>query len=235
MQLFFLSNIDYNSQELIFDKTESQHLAKVLRKQTNDRIFVTNGQGVLLEGELTLVSEKKCMAKVIDQNYYEKKSPQITLAIAPTKSLDRIEWMLEKITELGFDELVPIVCDHSERKILKTDRLQKIALSALKQSNQFWLPEIHKLTSFKDFIQHAKGIKLIAHCEDNSKRNSLKNILLSNNHYTILIGPEGDFSPSEITLAKQYGFQSLSLGETRLRTETAGLVAVCGIRLKYQG
>ncbi len=231
MQLFYNPTLNTSQTEVVFDAIESRHLHKVLRKQTGDAVHVTNGEGYLFNCQLTLATDKKCVANIINHDFKVSHKPKTTLAVAPTKSLDRLEWVLEKITEIGIDVFVPILCEHSERKLLKTDRLQKIAISAIKQSQQLWMPKIHELTPYASFVKQATGTKFIAHCEDDTEKNILTSQLNNAEHYTILIGPEGDFSPKEIALAKTNGFIPVSLGNNRLRTETAALVAICGIRM----
>ena len=155
---------------------------------------------------------------------------RLHLGIAPTKLNDRFEWFIEKVTEIGIDEITPIICERSERKIIKQDRLEKVAIAAMKQSNQTYLPKINQATALNDFIKDSSAqCKLIAHCE-NHQRLALNNIPMTQS-YDVLIGPEGDFSPNEIELALQHQFKPLSLGLNRLRTETAGIVICQSISL----
>ena len=225
MQLFYNPEINENSQFFSFDREESKHIIKVLRKKDTDILFVTNGLGFLFKTEITLASDTKCTVKIIS---FEKEKPmpyQLHLVVAPTKMNDRFEWFLEKATEIGVTEITPIICDHSERKQIKTDRFDKIILSAMKQSNQLYLPKLNEPIAFKDFIKvKNEGLQLIAHCEEQNKK-SLKNVLKPNEKITILIGPEGDFSPKEIQLALEQNYIPITLGTTRLRTETAAIVA----------
>lgn len=225
MQLFYNPNIDENTDSFTFDKDESRHIIKVLRKKDGDILFVTNGSGYLFECEITLASDNKCSVKI---NSFEKKSPSkyhLHLAVAPTKMNDRFEWFLEKATEIGIQEITPIICDRSERKVINKERFDKIILSALKQSNELYLPKLNKAISFKEFLKHKNtGLQLIAHCEETNKK-TLKSVLKPNEDVTVLIGPEGDFSTKEIEMALESGFIPVSLGNTRLRTETAALVS----------
>ena len=225
MQLFYNPEINESSQFISFDKEESKHIIKVLRKKDTDILFVTNGLGFLFKTEITLASDSKCTVKIIS---FEKEKPlpyQLHLVVAPTKMNDRFEWFLEKATEISISEITPIICDHSERKQIKTDRFDKIILSAMKQSNQLYLPKLNEPVAFKDFIKIKKeGLQLIAHCEENEKK-SLKEVLKPNENITILIGPEGDFSLKEIQLALDHNYIPITLGNTRLRTETAAIVA----------
>jgi len=224
MQLFYAPDIDVNNNEFIFDKEESKHIVKVLRKQESDILHITNGKGFLFISEITLASERKCVVKIVEHQFFEKHPYKIHMAVAPTKMNDRYEWFLEKATEIGFDEITPIICDHSERKIIKTERFDKILISAMKQSNQFYLPKLNDPIKFSDFIkQDISGQKFIAHCEETSKK-ELKNEIKPNQNYTLLIGPEGDFSNNEIEKALATNFLPVALGNTRLRTETAAIV-----------
>ncbi len=225
MQLFYNPEINETSEFFSFDKEESKHIIKVLRKKDTDILFVTNGLGFLFKTEITLASDTKCTVKIIS---FEKEKPlpyQLHLVVAPTKMNDRFEWFLEKATEIGISEITPIICDHSERKQIKTDRFDKIILSAMKQSNQLYLPKLNEPIAFKDFVKTKnQGLQLIAHCEENEKK-SLKDVLKPNENITMLIGPEGDFSLKEIQMALDHNYIPVSLGNTRLRTETAAIVA----------
>lgn len=225
MQLFFNSNIKTSDTFFQFDKEESKHIIKVLRKKTGDSIHITNGNGNLFHSKITVESEKKCEVQIQTIDQFEPKKYKLHIAIAPTKMNDRFEWFLEKATEIGVDEISPIICEHSERKVYKTDRAEKILQAAMKQSNQFFLPKINTPISFSEFIKNTTdGEKFIAHCEENQK-DSFKSRCQPNQNILILIGPEGDFSSKEINLALKNNFIPVSLGNTRLRTETAGVVA----------
>jgi 16S rRNA (uracil1498-N3)-methyltransferase len=225
MQLFYNPNIDETTKTFSFDKEESKHIIKVLRKKDSDILFVTNGSGYLFETEITLASDSKCTVTVIS---FEKKPASkfhLHLAVAPTKMNDRYEWFLEKATEIGVSEITPIICDRSERKVVKNDRFDKIILTAMKQSNELYLPKLNEAITFKEFLKREnEGLQLIAHCEETDKK-TLKSVLKPNESVTLLIGPEGDFSEKEIALAIDKKFIPVSLGNTRLRTETAAIVA----------
>lgn len=206
---------------------ESWHCAKVLRKRPGDAIAVIDGKGNFYKAQLSLVHEKKCEAKITEgpveqtkRNYY------FHLAIAPTKQIDRIEWMIEKAVEIGIDEISFIQCKNSERVVLKHDRILKIVESAVKQSLQAFIPKVNELVSFKDFISSGGAHqKFIAHCIDDSKL-EFKTQSFTDKSTLILVGPEGDFTKEEVDAALKNNFVPVSLGETRLRTETAGLYAV---------
>ncbi|HLV14077.1 MAG TPA: 16S rRNA (uracil(1498)-N(3))-methyltransferase [Xanthomarina sp.] len=227
MQLFYNPNISENSIDIVFDKDESRHITKVLRMREGDTLKITNGTGSFFDAEISVVTPKQCIAKILKEEKVKPLPYHLHLAVAPTKLNDRYEWFLEKATEIGVSEITPIICDHSERKVIKPERYQKIIQSALKQSLKAHLPVLNEAVSLKNFIESTSsndGICCIAHCEENDK-NSLKSVLKPNTKITILIGPEGDFSPEEIELALKSGFIPVSLGNTRLRTETAAVVA----------
>ncbi|MBC7748098.1 16S rRNA (uracil1498-N3)-methyltransferase [Flavobacterium omnivorum] len=225
MQLFYSPTITEATEIFSFDKEESKHIIKVLRKKDTDILHVTNGLGYLFTTEITLASDSKCTVKIIS---FEKAPPskfRLHLAVAPTKMNDRFEWFLEKATEIGIHEITPIICDHSERKVINIERFDKILLAAMKQSNEVYLPKLNNAVTFKEFINlKQEGLKMIAHCEETNKK-SLKSVLKRNQELTIIIGPEGDFSEKEIALALTNEFIPVSLGNTRLRTETAAIVA----------
>jgi 16S rRNA (uracil1498-N3)-methyltransferase len=225
MQLFYNPNINESSENFSFDKEESKHIIKVLRKKDSDILYVTNGLGYLFKTEIVLASDSKCSVKIVS---FEKKEPskyQLHLAVAPTKMNDRYEWFLEKATEIGIHEITPIICERSERKVINNDRFDKIILAAMKQSNELYLPKLNPAVPFKEFIKkNNDGIQLIAHCEETDKK-TLKTVLQTNQNVTIVIGPEGDFSDKEIALALENKYIAVSLGNTRLRTETAAVVA----------
>jgi len=225
MQLFYNPTIDETTENFSFDKEESKHIIKVLRKKDTDILFVTNGLGLLFKTEITLASDNKCTVKILSFEKTEPSKFQLHLAVAPTKMNDRYEWFLEKATEIGVHEITPIICDRSERKVVNKERFDKILLTAMKQSNALFLPKLNEAISFKEFMKHKNnGIQLIAHCEETGKK-SLKSVLKTNENITLLIGPEGDFTEKEIALAVENNFIPVSLGNTRLRTETAAIVA----------
>ena len=216
MQLFYSKDITDNEKQFTFNKEESKHIVKVLRKKAGDLLNVTDGKGYIFTCKITMDNAKTLQ---------EAPKYKLHLAIAPTKMNDRYEWFLEKATEIGISEITPIICDHSERKVVKLDRFNKILESAMKQSLNCYLPILNEPVLFKDFVkQDFSDTKFIAHCEETDKV-SLKKSLQPNTDYLILIGPEGDFSSKEIDLALEQNFKPVTLGETRLRTETAGIVA----------
>ena len=223
MLLFFDSDIEANFQNFTFDKSESRHISKVLRKNVGSQITITNGKGLEWKGEITSILNQKVEAKKITSLQYSNKKKHIHLAVAPTKSNDRMEWLIEKVTEIGVSSITPILCDHSERKIIRKERLIKIAISALKQSQQFFLPEINSMMTFKNYIKSINHPALIAHCGKSSKI-ELKNYNWESEQIHLLIGPEGDFSLKEIKDAISAKLIPVSLGQQRLRTETASIL-----------
>lgn len=224
MQLFYFPTLTEETKSFSFSREESKHIIKVLRKKTDDILFVTNGLGYLFSTRISIASENNCMVEITSFEKHESPKIRLHLAVAPTKMNERYEWFLEKVTEIGIQEITPIICDHSERKIIKTERFEKILLSAMKQSNQYFLPKLNPPISFKEIIkQYINGQKFIAHCYENEKKN-FKNSFNLKEDILLLIGPEGDFSTEEVTLAIQNNFKPVSLGNTRLRTETAAIV-----------
>ncbi len=224
MVLFFDATLEESHADVTFSKEESKHLTKVLRKRAGDPICITNGRGLEWQGVLTHVAANSARAKKNHTHQHSPPKKQIHLAIAPTKNNNRMEWLIEKLTELGVASITPLRCNHSERKVTKLLRLEKIAIAALKQSQQFFLPELHSLTPFYDFIKNDIQNGYIAHCEKSAKT-PLADCPLNQQTITLLIGPEGDFSPDEINAAEAAGIRSVSLGAQRFRTETAGLLA----------
>jgi len=224
MHIFYTPDLSGNTYTL--DETESKHCVRVLRLEKGDEIMLVDGRGGFYTAEISDPNPKRCDVTVVksEQNFGERRF-QVHLAIAPTKNIERIEWFLEKATEIGINRVIPLLCRYSERKEIKNERLEKVMVSAMKQSLKAYLPQLDDLTKFKDLInQPFEGQKFIAHCEE-QHRDLLKNLVVPNQNYLILIGPEGDFSTDEIEMALKAGFQPVSLGESRLRTETAGLVA----------
>ncbi len=227
MQLFYNPEIAANAQEASFPKDESKHIVKVLRKREGDVLDITNGSGNFIKAEIIHASPSNCRVKILEVSTEQPFPYHLHLAVAPTKLNDRYEWFLEKATEIGISEITPIICDHSERKVVKEDRYERIIQSAMKQSLKAYLPKLNEAISFSAFIESQEDSaadRFIAHC-DETQRFSLKQKLKSGNDVLILIGPEGDFAPEEIELALKTGFIPVMLGEQRLRTETAAVVA----------
>jgi 16S rRNA (uracil1498-N3)-methyltransferase len=225
MQLFYNSDLKATDTVFTFDNNESKHIIKVLRKRKGDELWITNGEGYLFRAKIIDDSIKQCKVELISSKKTHPKSHWLHLAVAPTKMNDRFEWFLEKATEIGVDEITPIICDRSERKILKLDRMLRVIESAMKQSLQTYLPKLNEPVSLSEFLEKpTTGLLFIAHCED-SERHELKRRVGADQDVTILIGPEGDFTPYEIKNAMSKGYTPVAMGKTRLRTETAAIVA----------
>lgn len=231
MQLFYNPSISETEKLFVFDKEESKHIIKVLRKKESDILFVTNGLGYLFKTEIALASDSKCTVNILSFEKQEPSKYHLHLAVAPTKMNERYEWFLEKATEIGIQEITPIICEHSERKIIKKDRFQKIIESAIKQSLHCYIPKLNEPITCKEFVKKEfNSQKFIAHCEEINKKSLKKELKISEN-VLILIGPEGDFSVKEIKMALDNKFIPVSLGMTRLRTETAAIVACHSVAL----
>ncbi|MCW4470255.1 16S rRNA (uracil(1498)-N(3))-methyltransferase [Flavobacterium sp. MFBS3-15] len=235
MQLFYNPDIQPGDSTFTFDKEESRHIVKVLRKKEGDKIHITNGKGQLFTSEVLFANEKKCGVNIIAEESFEPTSYSLHLAVAPTKMNDRYEWFLEKATEIGIHEITPLICEHSERTNFKADRFEKILQSAMKQSAQFYLPKLNETVPFSAFVNaQREGQLFIAHCEETDKK-LLKTALQPKQQVTLLIGPEGDFSTKEIKLAMDKNYIPVSLGNTRLRTETAAVVAAHSVAFVNEG
>jgi len=231
MQVFYQPEIPTGAHHL--EPEESRHCIKVLRKQSGDIIHITDGKGFFYTANIVKADPRQCTFKIIEKNPESKKNHHIHIAIAPTKNLDRTEWFVEKAVEVGVDEISFVICENSERKILNPDRLERKAISAMKQSLKASLPTLHAAIHFHDFLEKLSTIdvKYIAYIDKENPSPHLKTLLHPKQSYCILIGPEGDFSPNEVALAQQKGFQTVSLGNSRLRTETAGIAACVMLNL----
>lgn len=217
---------------------EAKHCTRVLRLGTGDEIHLTDGKGFLYRALITVATPKRCQFRIEEKQKYEKPwSGHLCIAMAPTKNMDRTEWFAEKATEIGVDAFYFLDCKFSERKVLKTERIRKIVVSAMKQSQKGLLPEMHEMIPFMTFLRDVtsqfKGQKFIAHCYEGSKP-LLQQVVNRGEEVLVLIGPEGDFSIDEVNAAEKYGFQPISLGKSRLRTETAALAAVHILNLANQ-
>ena len=237
MQLFYCSDIISDSL-CTLDQEESRHAVRVLRMREGDSMDVTDGRGSIYNCRVVTADDRACVVNVIGQKLSISNSQfSIHLAVAPTKNPARMEWLVEKAVEVGVGEITLLQCDHSERSFLKTDRLERIALSAMKQSLHTVLPEIHSAVNLKDWLTQIYkpasplALKFIAHCDADSPRVPLTSVLQPGKDAVVLIGPEGDFSSEEIDLALECGFQPISLGPSRLRTETAALYAVTAFNI----
>ena len=226
MQLFYAA--DFTAPEYMLSEEESRHAVKVLRLEEGDTLHITDGRGNLYRCEVASAHQKHCLVRVVEHfAEFEKIPYNLTMAVAPTKNIDRYEWFLEKATEIGVAEFVPLVSEHSERKVIKHEREEKVIASAVKQSLKAYHPVLAELTLFEEVVcKSFAGRKFIAHCGDAIKEKKyLASTLRKGEDALILIGPEGDFSPEEINFALQNGFKAISLGRERLRTETAAVVA----------
>lgn len=212
-------------------ESESKHCINVLRHKIGDIITIANGKGQYFRGTITDAHPKRCQIEAIETINHPKNESKIHLAVAPTKNIDRFEWLVEKAVELGVDEITPLLCQHSERKKLRIDRIERIAVSAMKQSLKAYMPVINELTPFQKFIDSINPTETyLAHCYDEEKQ-LLKNTYPAQTNAVLCIGPEGDFSLQEVEFAKERGCRMISLGSSRLRTETAGLAACHTIHL----
>lgn len=232
MHLFYTPDITTDTYTL--NEEESKHCVRVLRLNEGDKIQLIDGVGGFYEAEITDNNPKRCSVKIIEhKKEVGKRNWHLHIAIAPTKSMDRLEWFVEKATEMGIDEISLINSNNSERNIVKTERIQKVAISAIKQSLKAYLPKINEVVNFKILIAGAKdfkGEKLIAHCQSTGLPH-IKTQYTSKQNALVLIGPEGDFTIDEVKFALENGFKEISLGESRLRTETAALYACAALNV----
>ena len=227
MQLFYAA--DFTAPEYILSEEESRHAVKVLRLVEGDTLHITDGRGSLYRCEVVSAHQKHCLVRVVEQfEEFEKLPYRLTMAVAPTKNIDRYEWFLEKATEIGVAEFVPLVSEHSERKVVMAEREEKVITAAVKQSLKAYHPVLAEITPFAKLVcTEFAGRKFIAHCGDAVKeKRYLASTLRKGEDALILIGPEGDFSPEEVQLAVANGFEEITLGTQRFRTETAAVVAV---------
>ncbi len=228
LPFFYKADIDIPATAVVLDEDTSKHIVQVLRMQNGEQLQLTDGKGNLFTATITDNNRKKCSVKVIKTINYQLSTINITIAISLLKNTNRFEWFLEKATEIGVTEIIPLVCERTEKTAFKFERMKTILVSAMLQSQQTHLPILHDPEKFDKQVakQFNNCVKYIAHCEDeNNKQQLTTKLLNSSTAKLILIGPEGDFTNEEITLAIQHNFTPVSLGNTRLRTETAGVVA----------
>ena len=232
MSLFYVPTLSFVH---VLPEEESQHAVKVLRLQVGEEITLIDGAGGFFKAKITNPHPKHCSFEITETILeYGKRDFNLHIAIAPTKNIERLEWFIEKATEIGIDEITPIICRFSERKVIKAERLEKIIVSASKQSLKAYFPKLNPLCSFDELIKNQQASqKFIAHCYDEDKR-LLQNEVQKSNDVLILIGPEGDFSREEVQKAMSAGFIPVSLGNSRLRTETAGVVACHTVSLRNE-
>ncbi|MGF1922736.1 MAG: 16S rRNA (uracil(1498)-N(3))-methyltransferase [Bacteroidia bacterium] len=225
MHIFYTP--DLSTDYFTLDEDESRHCNKVLRLGLGDVVHLIDGKGGLYEAEISAIGKKNVQLKVIrKQSEFGKRNHYLHIAIAPTKNIDRFEWFLEKATEIGIDEITPLICERSERKTINELRLDKVITSATKQSLTAYHPKLNPATAFSEMVKKEfSGARLIAHCLEDSAKNFVDQMVSQHQSCLIFIGPEGDFSRRELDSALQNGFKPVTLGKTRLRTETAGLAA----------
>jgi 16S rRNA (uracil1498-N3)-methyltransferase len=227
MNLFYCPEI--LSREALLSPEESAHCIRVLRMGKGEKVQLTDGRGTLFEAIITLPDARQCRLEIVSSlKVPPARNFNLHIAIAPTKSIDRFEWFIEKAVETGIDMITPLLCQRSERRQLRTDRLQKLIIATVKQAQVTYLPILNALTGFDDLVRRYSGPlenRFIAHCGD-TPRKKLQEAVLTGKDAVVLIGPEGDFTPEEINLAEGEGFIQVSLGPNRLRTETAGVVAI---------
>ena len=233
LPFFYKEDITLTTKEVVLDEATSKHIVQVLRMKNGEQLQLTNGKGHLFTAEIKDDNRKKCVVTVLKTISQQPSTTNITIAISLIKNTSRFEWFLEKTTEIGVAEIVPLICERTEKIAFKLERMKSILVSAMLQSQQTWLPVLHEPVKFAMFIDQSKQEqKFIAHCEDENNKLSITSKLLTpSTSKLILIGPEGDFTKHEIELALQNNFTAVALGNTRLRTETAGVVAVVILRM----
>lgn len=242
LPFFYKEDIDLTTTQVVLDEATSKHIVQVLRMQKGEQLQLTNGKGNLFTAEITDDNRKKCAVTIMKKSEIRNPKSKICIAISLVKNNSRFEWFLEKAAEIGVTEIIPLICERTEKAAFKLERMQGILVSAMLQSQQTWLPQLHEPVKFASLIkQSSQQQKFIAHCEDENNKVSLATKLLNlpvrqagssapqplnpSTSKLMLIGPEGDFTKQEIELALQHNFTPVALGETRLRTETAGIVA----------
>ncbi|MGZ5245483.1 MAG: RsmE family RNA methyltransferase [Flavitalea sp.] len=226
MQLFYVEPSVISGELVELPEESSRHISSVLRMQVGEEITLTNGKGTVYNAVIDDAHKKRTRVRITGSTQHEKPRQRLMMGVSLLKNTSRFEWFLEKATEIGVTDIVPLICSRTEKQQFRKDRMQTILVSAMMQSNQFWLPELYEPVKFKDSLSLLSEVdfKMIAHCEAGDKQ-ELQEILTEKNSRSILIGPEGDFTPEEIELALGKGFRPVSLGDTRLRTETACIVA----------
>lgn len=235
MLLFYSTAINLNT--ITLDENDSKHAIRVLRLQTGNQIHVVDGKGNLYECEIVDAHPKKCTLNILKTDFQQNPYAQISIAVAPTKNNNRYEWFLEKATEIGIGSIFPIITKNSERKVIKEDRMEKVIIAAMKQSLKSYLPALKATQTLKGLISSIKDKEinlLIAHCYSDISKTNLTQVVDTKKSTLLLIGPEGDFSHDEVKYALDNGFQSVTLGNTRLRTETAAIVACTKLNMLYE-
>lgn len=227
LPFFYIEEFDPSQKEIVLNEDTSKHVVQVLRMEEEEKLNLTDGKGALINGEIIDAHKRHCSVKILHSQLTTPHSQKVTIAISLLKNASRFEWFLEKATEIGIREIVPLICERTEKQKIRTDRMQGICISAMLQSQQTWLPVLHEPVKYVEYIKSFKESndqkKFIAHCEE-EKKQTLSSFITDHSSL-ILIGPEGDFTIDEIQLALDNNFIPVSLGDTRLRTETAGVVA----------
>lgn len=224
LPFFYVENIEGNS--LVLEEDTSKHVVQVLRMEKGEKLLLTDGKGRKAEAEIVDDNRKRCAVAITSMQQETPRPNRVAIAISLTKNASRFEWFLEKATEIGVSEIIPLLCERTEKEKFRYDRMKTILLSALLQSQQTWLPVLQEPTAFKKLIAtNQYEQKFIAHCLEKEKRSLTGELINQSTSQLILIGPEGDFTPTEIEQALEHNFLPVALGETRLRTETAGMVA----------
>jgi 16S rRNA (uracil1498-N3)-methyltransferase len=235
LPFFYISNYDSSSKEIVLDEDTSRHIIQVLRMKKGELLNLTDGKGNIFTTSIIDDHKKHCIVNVQDTRYKEQETRKVSIAISLLKNANRFEWFLEKATEIGVNEIIPLICERTEKEKFRDDRLQSILVSAMLQSQQCWLPVLHKPIAFKLLLRQEEVVntsqKFIAHCIEKEKRNLADLINDSLPSQIILIGPEGDFTAEEIEFALANHFDAVALGDTRLRAETAAMVAATLLRL----
>lgn len=230
---FYRESISAPDRTLTFDEDTSKHIVQVLRMKKGDLVQVTDGRGHLITAEVITDHKKRCEATITDTHFSNHSSQKISIAISLLKNTSRFEWFLEKATEIGVRQIIPLICERTEKQHIRYDRLRNICISAMLQSQQVWMPDLQEPVFFRSLFDNFNyDQKFIAHCIPDQKSTLTALIDDKLNSRIILIGPEGDFSPSEVELAREHSCIPVSLGETRLRTETAGIIAAGIVRIR---
>jgi 16S rRNA (uracil1498-N3)-methyltransferase len=234
LPFFYSSSADPFSKEVILDEDTSRHIVQVLRMKAGDQLNITDGKGNIIQASILEAHKKSCKLEVIKNEYHSADQPKTIMGISLIKNSSRFEWFLEKATEIGISEIVPLICSRTEKEKFRADRLQNILVSAIQQSRQAWLPILHQPIGFELLFAQEEVVnapnKFIAHCIDSEKTEFVKALQTTNGTRILLIGPEGDFTDSEVEFALRNKFTPVSLGKTRLRTETAAIVAATFMR-----
>jgi 16S rRNA (uracil1498-N3)-methyltransferase len=229
LPFFYIEQIDPQSSLITLNEETSKHVVQVLRMKAGEQLHLTDGKGNLVLAEISDAHKRNCVVKTKAASFKPQAIKKVSIAISLVKNASRFEWFLEKVTEIGVQEIIPLICERTERQHFRHDRMQGILVSAMLQSQQTWLPVLHELVKFEEYIRQTGAsdgaYKFIAHCEEGNKQSLKQTMETGGSLYTILIGPEGDFTPNEIRLAIENKFIAVTLGETRLRTETAGITA----------